>query len=300
MNNNDEQRFLSLFRSNPVSFVIRDYVEASADENGKRRACYTTWRRAVTPADVTAHLTGETCLALKPELLDGTCTWAMIDHDHYDERTCAILREEIQVQKLPLHAFPSKSGGLHSAIFFHSPQPVYKARYLLAGFATLLGEQSGCEIFPKPVALGKNPYAIAVPFFGMREEFEEFEPIFCELPLNGQPPRGFENSATDGLFRCGLKLPAGVDFGALLRGRLKFNIRHAANGISYDYHGIDGQPCLVQGSLHRANARNPRCSRFLVTDGHVCHQCFDSDCQALTAPKTRKALHALGLGWLAI
>jgi hypothetical protein len=66
MNNNDEQRFLSLFRSNPVSFVIRDYVEASADENGKRRACYTTWRRAVTPADVTAHLTGETCLALKP------------------------------------------------------------------------------------------------------------------------------------------------------------------------------------------------------------------------------------------
>jgi hypothetical protein len=294
------ERFLSLFRPNPSSFVISDRVEATTDKNGKRKASYTTLSRPVTPADVTSHFAGETCLALKPELPDGTCTWAMIDHDHYEEKTCAILREEILMQKLPLHAFPSKSGGLHSAIFFRSPRPVGDVRGLLSNFAAQLGEQSGCEIFPKWVAQGKNPYAIAVPFFGAREEFEEFEPVFCDLPLNEQPPCVFEKSATDGVFRYGLKLPSGVDFGALLRGRLKFNIRHDANGISYEYHGIDGQPCLIQGSLHAANARNPRCSRFLVRDAHVCHQCFDSDCQSVAEPKTRKALQAVGLGWLAI
>ena len=204
------------------------------------------------------------------------------------------------MQKLPLHAFFSKSGGLHSAAFFRSPQRVFEVRALLSSFAAQLGEQSGCEIFPKPVAPGKNPYAIVVPFFGAREEFEEFEPVFCELALNGHSPRHFESSATDGVFKYGLKLPSCVDFGALLRGKLKFITRCDANGISYEYHGIDGQPCLIQGSLHAANARNPRCSRYLVRDAHVCHQCFDSDCQSVTEPKTRKALQAVGLGWLAI
>jgi hypothetical protein len=33
----------------------------------------------------------------------------------------------------------------------------------------------------------------------------------------------------------------------------------------------------------------------LVKDGHVCHQCFDSDCQGVDEPKTRNALQKLGL-----
>ena len=33
-----EERFLSIFRPNPLSFVIRDRVEATTDKDGKRKA----------------------------------------------------------------------------------------------------------------------------------------------------------------------------------------------------------------------------------------------------------------------
>lgn len=291
-----EQRFLDLLRSNPESFVIRKNVSETADENGKRKAVYTTLSRQVSVADVAAHLDGKTCLVLKPELADGTCLWAMIDHDVYSPQRCQIIRDEIQTLRLPLHPFRSKSGGLHSTIFFRSPQPSLQVRALLAKFAAQLGECPDCEIFPKPVAPGKKPFGIAMPFFGERGEFESFEPVFYDGPLNGHVPGSGELSD---LPAYGVRLPEGVDFGELLKGRLQFQIRDEAGGISYDYHGISGQPCLIQLSPHSANKYNPRCSRFFVKDGYVCHQCFDSDCQAETEPKTQKALEAIGIDFRA-
>src|SRR5271170_5992404 len=70
-----EEGFLALFRSNAESFVIRKSVSATPDEDGKRKAVYTTLSRQVSLADAAAHLDGKTCLVLKPELPDGTCWW---------------------------------------------------------------------------------------------------------------------------------------------------------------------------------------------------------------------------------
>jgi hypothetical protein len=285
-----EEGFLALFRSNPDSFVVRKRVAEKPDEDGKRSAAYTTLTRKISLSDVAAHFAGKTCLVLKPELPDGTCLWAMIDHDVYSPQRCQIIGEEIQTLGLPLYPFPSKSGGLHTAIFFKTPQPAPQVRALLADFARQLGEQPTCEIFPKPVADGKKPYGIAVPFFGERDEFESFEPVYYDGPLNGHPPQ----SPAD-LPAYGVRIPDGVDFGELLQSKLKCNVLHEAGGVSYAYHGIGGQPCLIKGALHSPNKDNPRCSRFFVKDGYVCHQCFADSCRGDDEPKTRKTLAAIGI-----
>lgn len=262
------------------------------DANGKVQGSYSTVKGGVPVSAVDRHFAGESCLVLKPELPDRTCTWAMIDHDHYSEQTCQVIREQIEIHKLPLHTFASKSGGLHSVIFFPKPQPVDAVRELLAKFAVQIGERADVEIFPKPVADGKEPYGIAVPFFGNREAFEEFAPRYCDLPLNGDAVRETDDPQAD---KFGVRLPAGADFGDLLKGKLKFNTRHEKDATSYDYHGIGGQPCLLQGSIHAANRDNPRCSRFLVRGRLVVHQCFDSDCREIDGAKTRRALKAAGI-----
>jgi hypothetical protein len=117
------------------------------------------------------------------------------------------------------------------------------------------------------------------------------------LTVKGRTPEGSENvEASDVTGPPGIPLPAGVDFGALLTERgLKFAKYEGTDGISYDYHGLEGQPCLIQGTVHAAQARNVRQSRFVVRDGRVFHQCFDSDCRGETGGKTRRALKKLGI-----
>jgi hypothetical protein len=117
-----------------------------------------------------------------------------------------------------------------------------------------------------------------------------------------EKPRGFENMGPSDIAQYGILLPAHVkDFGVLLASRrLKFQKRVENGQISYDYHGLKEhsaapeQPCLIQGTVHEGQIGNPRQCRFLVKDGYVAHQCFDSDCQAFTGHKTRHALAALG------
>ena len=254
-----EQRFLDLFRSNPESFVVRKSVAEKPGEDGKLEANYTTLSRQVSLADVAAHLDGKKCLVLKPDLPDGTCAWASLDNDHHDERTSAVIRERIEIQKLPLYPFLSKSGGLHPMIFFRTPHPISAVQALLKGFAAQLDDPN-CEIFPKPVTPGKKPYGIAMLFFGERDEFESFQPVLYDGSLNGHQP---QSGGLSDLPAYGVKLPNGVDFGELLQRKLKCDVRHEAGGISYDYHGINGQTCLIQGSLHRAQCQQPPLLTFL-------------------------------------
>ncbi len=75
--------FLKMFPCNPGSFVVRKSIGTLRDENGKLPAEYVTICRAVTEGDVKLHLAGSVCLVLKPDLADGTCSWAQIDHDIY-------------------------------------------------------------------------------------------------------------------------------------------------------------------------------------------------------------------------
>ena len=118
-----------------------------------------------------------------------------------------------------------------------------------------------------------------------------------------EKPRGSENMEPVDISGYGILLPAHVkDFGVLLASRkLKFQERVENGRISYDYHGLrehrtaPEQPCLIQGTVHKEQVGNPRQCRFLVKDGYLAHQCFDSDCQRFTGHKTRHALAALGL-----
>ena len=99
---------------------------------------------------------------------------------------------------------------------------------------------------------------------------------------------------------AGIALPVGTDFERLLVER-GWRFRKAVErdgSTSYAYHGLGGQPCLIQGTVHEAQARNARQARFVVKDGYVFHQCFDSDCQAVEEPKTRRALRKIGFGAL--
>src|ERR1700722_3196234 len=317
------QKFLALFPSNANSFVVRRSVATEPDADGKRPGEYITYsvdsqkphlRKKLTAAYIDRHLAGKSgsCLVLKPQLPDGTCLWAAIDFDVYQDRN-EILRimAAAEHDKFPLTFDESKSGGLHGIAFFSAPTTVAHAQMQMKLYASQLGHPDS-EIFPKTVASGKKPFGIAVPFFGQPERFRAFTPTLIDLTNgdaphdleNGEPsylrhpgaPRGGENVEPSDLLQPGVPLPAGIDFGALLTERgLKFAKREEPDGTSYDYHKLNRQPCLIQGSVHAAQAGNVRQSRFVVRDGRVFHQCFDSDCRGETGSKTRTALAKLGI-----
>ena len=129
----------------------------------------------------------------------------------------------------------------------------------------------------QPHAKNTKPFGIAVPFFGEPERFNAFTPLRIAAgglpPMNGETPdylrvdgrapEGAENvEPADIADPAGILIPVGVDFEKLLQtGRgLKFNRRVEGNETSLDYHGINNQPCLIQGTVHEANRGNPRCS----------------------------------------
>ena len=182
---NSPSDFLKMFPCNPESFVVRKSVGTARDENGKLPGVYITYRRSVTEEDVRRHLSGKVCLVLKPDLAGDMCGWAQIDHDIYlaDDLKIAILTR-IGELKLPLQVFSSKSGGLHSVVFFEKPIPCAVARALLGKWAAQLGDP-GAEVFPKPVSNGKLPFGVALPFFGEPEQFKMFKPRLFEPPMNG-------------------------------------------------------------------------------------------------------------------
>ncbi len=210
--------------------------------------------------------------------------------------------------KLPLQVFSSKSGGLHSVVFFDKPVPCEAARTLLRKWAAELGDPNA-EIFPKPVANGKLPFGIALPFFGEPERFKSFKRKLYQLPTNGDvptqipdylrtdTPEGFENVTPDDLLTYGVKLPEGFNFEAELnKHKLQFVKRPERGGISYDYHNYHGQPCLLAGVVHKNNERNIRCSRFFEKDGYIVHNCFDDDgLPPEEKGRTRKTLGVLGI-----
>src|SRR5258708_29449521 len=157
---------LELFHSSHQTFVKRTSIADAPDENGKRKATYVTVKGAPTARDAERHLAGEVALVLKPDLADGTCTWAMLDFDLYLDKSALVgVLEKVDALKLPLHTFESKSGGLHCAAFFSKPIPVETARALLENWKAQLGYAGNpqVEVFPKPVIAGKIPYGIAIP-----------------------------------------------------------------------------------------------------------------------------------------
>ena len=211
--------FLELFRSNPNSVVLRKSVGTRRDETGKLKAEYVTFRRGPSDRDVQLHFAGKVCLVAKPDLPDATCTWAILDFDFYlNEAEMLLVKDEIDVLKLPLHSFKSKSGGLHCAVFFIHPVSVAAARHLLENWKAQLGYANNpkVEVFPKPVQNGKIPFGIALPFFGQPEQFKAFEPKLHDT--NGwAPPPSAENQKKKVEPFDGVKIPYGKHYTELLR-----------------------------------------------------------------------------------
>jgi hypothetical protein len=210
----DEERFLTLFCPNTDSYTVCYSVAKKPDARGKFKGKYATCEkfngayylvkrdkethevisRQPKPDLIEAarrHLDGIERLVLKPQLEDGTCMWGALDHDpeNYNAATCQIISEAIRDLNLPLYPFPSKSGGLHSFAFTQRKHPGTAMNSFLTKSAVDLGDE-GCEVNPKPVGENKKPYGIEAPFFGAREEFRQFSPVFCDelVAANGDVP----------------------------------------------------------------------------------------------------------------
>lgn len=302
-------KFLRLFPCNPYSvtfcqrlgnkrddkgkLVVNYWTETNRDENGKYQP------RPVTAQEVEKHLAGKCALVLKPTQGDGRVSWISGDVDNYGPDTFIACAARIEKAGLPLHPFKSKSGGVHPICFLAEPIPQSQATELARRFMAQLG-YSTQEVFPNGEGLGLG---VEVPFFGDAKALEEFEPILYHYDGNGTQtaygvppadPHVAENwQPKSDAKPLGLKIPAGIDFEKELALRLHFE-KHVEGATTYfNYHNIDGQACLIQGTIHGAQSNNARQCGFEVTDGRVCHKCFDSDCQAGDAAKTRRAITAL-------
>jgi hypothetical protein len=114
--------FASLFAGRDDAFGWYGPLNNAPSDRGKRTGQAATRRGAVTPDMYAAHLRGEQRLGIVPVLKDGTCWWACIDVDFYQEHG---LHEDIAARikelSLPLVQSKSKSGGVHLWCFFEHP-----------------------------------------------------------------------------------------------------------------------------------------------------------------------------------
>lgn len=127
-----------------------------------------THRSPVTLNMWTEHLAGRRPLGLAPVREDGTCMWASVDVDDYDDDLGGVL-SLIEQRRLPLVPCRSKSGGLHLFAFMMEPIPARDVIDALADVASGLG-YAGAEVFPRQAELlterGDLPNWMVMPYYG--------------------------------------------------------------------------------------------------------------------------------------
>jgi hypothetical protein len=248
-----EERFLSLFRCGPC-YVTRTNVRPPTDseEIRKREAKYLTVHQQPGALDAKIHLDGEVCLVSKPNIVrnngggrsETQCSWGAFDFDCYVPQTVLIIQEEIAVRFPFLLSDRTKSGGLHGFVFLDTLRPKQQVQALLRMFVREIGAPD-CEIFPSDkVREGKEPYGIALPFFGDRDAFEQFTPPIysgpfppASAPSQAEKPVGSEPT------KYSLQLQVTVaEFETRLGGRVNFRRRiDADGGTSFYCHGLMGK-----------------------------------------------------------
>lgn len=108
-------------------------------------------------SDFEKHIEGTTGLGGVPIMDEDVCAWAAIDIDNHDDETGADvpmvpISECIVLNKLPLIACRSKSGGVHVYLFLEKPLPAARVRQSMVNWAEMLGHP-GVEVFPKQTKL---------------------------------------------------------------------------------------------------------------------------------------------------
>lgn len=116
-----------------------------------------------------AHLAGEYGIGVVPITDDGTCTFAAIDFDVYDEFTTKRFVQDAKKSGFPVVWCKSKSGGAHLYMFFAEPMSAAKVRAKLGDLARALGYPK-IEIFPKQEHLepGQTGNWINLPYFNAK------------------------------------------------------------------------------------------------------------------------------------
>lgn len=143
-------------------------IDPNYSGNGKVGGKALTIKQPVTQELWDLHVLGKQSIGIVPIRADNTCVWGCIDVDKYPPPTAAVLKK-IREKQLPLNPCFSKSGGLHLFLFATYPVPARVMQDSLRNMSTLLG-LSGCEIFPKQVAVdsakGEVGNWLNMPFFG--------------------------------------------------------------------------------------------------------------------------------------
>lgn len=109
--------------------------------------------------DFAEHIEGGHGIGVVPVTDDGTASWAAIDIDNHDDESgedilIAPIAEAIVLNKLPLIACRSKSGGVHVYLFLEKPLAAARVRQAMITWAALLGHP-GVEVFPKQTKLAE-------------------------------------------------------------------------------------------------------------------------------------------------
>jgi hypothetical protein len=311
-------KFHDLFSGSARSHAI--FVpNGKKNDSGKALGDYSTRSGPAAAADYQRHLDGKVGLVIVPIREDGTCVFAALDVDPKNYAAEDIneytlnLRTAVVKRGLPLVYFPTKSGGARLVLFPDAPVPATRVREVLAAWRDLLGLDPKTEIFPKQDTLAESSKgnSVNLPFYGDAAGFEKWYPTLEPVNLDAwfqqrekldftQASLGQQTSAApaaDTSAPKGLKLRKGSNFQEELGKVLRYDLQVQADGTKhYNYHGVNGQPCLIKGQLHADDAANNRMSRFVEKDGSVSHNCFSTTCQSSTdEAKVRVALRRLGI-----
>jgi len=162
------ERFSRLFSGLTRAHGIYREDRNLQKESGKIGGRAQTVAEPVTTEKWEAHLTGKSGLGVVPIHDDGTCEFAAIDFDVYDEPTVKRFVTDAKRSGFPIVWAKSKSGGAHLYIFFSEPANAAKIRAKLGELARMLGYPK-IEIFPKQEKLdaanGEVGNWINLPYF---------------------------------------------------------------------------------------------------------------------------------------
>ena len=128
--------------------------------NGK----HITVKSRLTPEVMDKHLRGEISVGRIPIREDGTCNFGAMDLDDHHNKPEGYkfdynkLKEKIEILKLPLTVFKSKSGGAHCYLFLDKFYPARDVIHILKKFRYALGYTDSVELFPKQSKIDPGKY----------------------------------------------------------------------------------------------------------------------------------------------
>jgi hypothetical protein len=157
------QEFMDIFSGSKHSYGELIYGEQK-EKGQKREGRYRhVTDKLITIENYRDHLNGGNGLGVIPVNENGTCKFAVIDVDIYDDELTMYV-EAIERGGFPFVPFKSKSGGLHIYLFFKEETLAAKATELMRRYSFILAidtlvkqrKNGTVEVFPKQTILSPD------------------------------------------------------------------------------------------------------------------------------------------------